>query len=311
MKKTIVISIIAVFVTGCNEANQKRKPFASTDLKLGMQFSQVEQICNGTMELVSSETIPDSNGCSKTIYRMWPNETKTPIGIRCIAGTPSAVWAGGKDIRPYLLTFTTYPPLTKEDVDKLIELGKIDPNNQETAYKVFVGFVYNPLVDARIDTEGYQRQLAEYQQYLANWQKITEQRQPPTVLHLDTQPVIIQQFDNSLGAININKYNPNSLANPYGAGSPYKSDGLMNPYSQYGSPYSNKSWRNPYATDAPKLYDSQGNYRGKLSSNPYDPESTSNPYGRYGSRYSPDSINNPYGTGNPYSNEPIFVIPSP
>ncbi|OHB52960.1 MAG: hypothetical protein A2Y10_19690 [Planctomycetes bacterium GWF2_41_51] len=131
------------------------------------------------------------------------------------------------------------------------------------------------------------------------------------MLHLDTQPVIIQQFDNSLGAININKYNPNSLANPYGAGSPYKSDGLMNPYSQYGSPYSNKSWRNPYATDAPKLYDSQGNYRGKLSSNPYDPESTSNPYGRYGSRYSPDSINNPYGTGNPYSNEPIFVIPSP
>lgn len=81
-----------------------------------------------------------------------------------------------------------------------------------------------------------------------------------------------------------NQFDPNCLSNPYGAGSPYKADGLMNPYSRYGSPYSNQSWRNPYATDAPKLYDSNGNYRGKLSSNPYDPDSTSNPYGRYGSQ---------------------------
>lgn len=105
-------------------------------------------------------------------------------------------------------------------------------------------------------------------------------------------------------------YDPNCIDNPYGAGSPYKSDGLMNPYSQYGSPYSNKSWTNPYATDAPKLYDSQGNYRGRLSTNPYDQDSVSNPYGRYGSPYSQDSINNPFGAGNPYSNEPIYVFPS-
>lgn len=105
-------------------------------------------------------------------------------------------------------------------------------------------------------------------------------------------------------------YDPSCLDNPYGAGSPYKADGLMNPYSQYGSKYSNRSWRNPYATDAPKLYDSQGNYRGRLSANPYDPDSTSNPYGRYGSKYSPDSINNPYGAGNPYSTDPFYVAPS-
>ena len=43
-------------------------------------------------------------------------------------------------------------------------------------------------------------------------------------------------------------------------------------------------------TDAPRLYDEQGNYRNKLSANPYDPDSTSNPYGRYGSPFSPDSI---------------------
>ena len=109
----------------------------------------------------------------------------------------------------------------------------------------------------------------------------------------------------SAPATSFGRYDPNSLSNPYGAGSPYKADGLMNPYSQY----SNKSWTNPYAKDAPKLHDSSGRYLGRFSSNPYDPDSTSNPYGRYGSKYSPDSINNPYGAGNPYSTSPKFVSP--
>ncbi len=104
-----------------------------------------------------------------------------------------------------------------------------------------------------------------------------------------------------LGNLSANPYGANSTTNPYSqAGSPYSSDSINNPYGRYGSPYSNESATNPYATDAPKLYDSQGNYRGKLSSNPYDPDSVSNPYGRYGSKYSPDSINNPYGAGSPY-----------
>ena len=81
-------------------------------------------------------------------------------------------------------------------------------------------------------------------------------------------------------------YDSNRLDNPYGAGNPYKSDELNNPYSPYGSPYSNKSRNKPYATDAPKLYDGQSNYSGRLSANPYDPDSTSNPYGKYGSKYS-------------------------
>jgi len=104
-------------------------------------------------------------------------------------------------------------------------------------------------------------------------------------------------------------YDPRCINNPYGAGSPYNPDSVNNPYGPYGSPYSNKSANNPYATDAPKLFDSDGNYRGRLSSNPYDPDSTSNPYGRYGSPYSPDSINNPYGAGNPYNPDPIYVVP--
>jgi len=105
-------------------------------------------------------------------------------------------------------------------------------------------------------------------------------------------------------------YDPRCVNNPYGAGSPYNPNSINNPYGPYGSPYSKKSANNPYATDAPKLYDSAGNYRGRLSANPYDPDSTSNPYGRYGSRYSPDSINNPYGAGNPYNPNPIYVVPS-
>lgn len=110
-------------------------------------------------------------------------------------------------------------------------------------------------------------------------------------------------------AINTTQYDPNSLSNPYGAGSPYKVDGLMNPYSKYASKYSDQSWTNPYATNAPKLFDQNGKYLGKFSSNKYDPESISNPYGKYGSQYSPDSINNRYGAGNPYSNSKIYVVP--
>jgi hypothetical protein len=40
-------------------------------------------------------------------------------------------------------------------------------------------------------------------------------------------------------------YDPNCLNNPHGADSPYKPDGLTNPYSPYDSPYSDKSWTNP------------------------------------------------------------------
>jgi hypothetical protein len=107
-----------------------------------------------------------------------------------------------------------------------------------------------------------------------------------------------------LGRYSANPYGPESTSNPYSeAGSPYSSKSINNPYGQYGSPYSSKSATNPYAYDAPRLYDSQGNYRGRLSSNPYDPESVSNPYGRYGSPYSSESIKNPYGAGSPYRSD--------
>jgi hypothetical protein len=103
-----------------------------------------------------------------------------------------------------------------------------------------------------------------------------------------------------LGDLSANPYAPNSTANPYGGGSPFSNNSVTNQFSPYGSPFSNQSATNPFATDAPRLYDQGGNYRGKLSANPYDSDSVSNPYGRYGSPYSPDSLNNPYGAGSPY-----------
>jgi hypothetical protein len=104
-----------------------------------------------------------------------------------------------------------------------------------------------------------------------------------------------------LGNYSANRNDPNSTGNAFGAGSAYNPNSINNPHGRYGSIHSNSSANNSYATDAPKLYDSEGNYRGRLSSNPYDPDSISNPFGRYGSRFSPDSVNNPYGAGNPYA----------
>ena len=130
-------------------------------------------------------------------------------------------------------------------------------------------------------------------------------------LSLSTVPLAVFFSLASGIAAAICPFDQNCLDNPFGAGSPFKADGLMNPYSEYGSRFSNKSWTNPYATDAPKLYDSQGSYRGRLSSNPYDPDSTANAFGRYGSKYSPDSLNNPYGAGNTFNLSPVYVVPSP
>ena len=80
-----------------------------------------------------------------------------------------------------------------------------------------------------------------------------------------------------IGNLSVNEYDPNSIANQFGRGSPYSSNSITNPFGVYGSPYSNHSATNPYATEAPRLYDQQGTSRGTLSTNQYDPDSVSNP----------------------------------
>ena len=110
-------------------------------------------------------------------------------------------------------------------------------------------------------------------------------------------------------AFGICPYDLNCINNPYGAGNPHKVDGLMNPYSLYGSPYSNRSWTNPFATEPPMIFDRYGNYRGRLSTNPFHPDSISNPFGRYGNPYSYENLMRRYGVGIPFSTEEFYIVP--
>lgn len=103
-----------------------------------------------------------------------------------------------------------------------------------------------------------------------------------------------------IGQFGGNEFNYNSTKNEFRAGSPFRLNGRNNSFGVYGSETSNLSARTPYARNGPKLYDNQGNYRGKLSANEFDPESIWNPYGRYGNPFSPDSINNPFGAVNEF-----------
>ena len=97
-----------------------------------------------------------------------------------------------------------------------------------------------------------------------------------------------------LGNTSANKYDPDSINNPYGIyGSKYSPDSVNNPYGRFGSKYSPTSANNPYAMDTPQLVEKKGDQelyeellniindgknRGKLSANKYDPNSIENPY---------------------------------
>lgn len=62
-----------------------------------------------------------------------------------------------------------------------------------------------------------------------------------------------------------NKYDPNSINNPYGKyGSQYSPNSVRNPYGQYGSQYSTQSPNNPYTTHRPTVYDRTGRKVGTL-----------------------------------------------
>jgi len=121
--------------------------------------------------------------------------------------------------------------------------------------------------------------------------------------------VFILAFGFELQGQTLSRYQYESLLNPYGAGSIYRSDGYMNPYSRNGSRYSDESWTNPYASSPPRLYSRSSGYRGEWSSNRYSSDSTSNPYGRYGNRYSSESPLNRY-SGESYLERPLYVFPS-
>ena len=111
-------------------------------------------------------------------------------------------------------------------------------------------------------------------------------------------PLIAHAED--LGTLNANEIDPNLLPDPFGTGNPSDPNSVTNELGPYGNPYSPSSATNFEAINAPRLYDQEGNDRGRLSVKPYDREWVSNPYGRYGNPYSPDSLNNQFGAGNLY-----------
>lgn len=50
-----------------------------------------------------------------------------------------------------------------------------------------------------------------------------------------------------LGNLNSNRFDPNSVSNPFGQyGSRYAPNSINNPFGTYGSPYSPSGVRNPY-----------------------------------------------------------------
>ena len=78
-------------------------------------------------------------------------------------------------------------------------------------------------------------------------------------------PQIFSPDGTYLGNLNSNRYDSNSVSNPYGRyGSQYSADSINNPYGQYGSPYSPNSANNPYASpqNTPRIIVPQTGYQG-------------------------------------------------
>lgn len=114
--------------------------------------------------------------------------------------------------------------------------------------------------------------------------------------------VFSQQY---LGQLSKNPYNPKPKVNFFAQFD--EQDESTNFFSQFDEKKRTTTYSNPFTGEEitntysePTLYDSAGNYRGRLSEDKYSLDSISNPYGRYGSEYSLESINNPYGAGSEY-----------
>jgi hypothetical protein len=178
MKKTITIAVIAVFVAGCGE-QQKQKSFNIHDLKLGMQKYEVEKICNGSLEFIATETIPDSNSYSKITYRMWPNKASGLFEqIVSMSAAGDALVRAGKDTKPYQLTFIVAPPFTKKQCEQVIEQEKITDPNKILFIRAFEGYCFEKLIGVSQDMEMINLQnLEQINQNLEQMQMQNFQRQ--------------------------------------------------------------------------------------------------------------------------------------
>ena len=309
---TIPVGVVAFYqkeTRDLNHASQTSTPAVLTDAQVGITNGLYDDLPTQPSTTAKAGLYDDL--IPKAQLPDFGPETTLPNGL------PAGAWASTLEpvaLHPGLFRDPATHKLCRIENGKIFEetdtFADLSPEMRLNVARIQLEMAQRHAEEAA-DFERRQAELAERTKainayYDAKQQQSVDTYNASVAERTLPSPVVVSPLPTSFTS-----YDPNSIANPYGAGSPYKADGLMNPYSQYGSPYSSKSWRNPYATDTPKLYDSQGNYRGKLSSNPYDPDSTANPYGRYGSKYSPDSINNPYGLGSPYNTQPIYVVPSP
>lgn len=92
---------------------------------------------------------------------------------------------------------------------------------------------------------------------------------PSALDYLEGAEVVAADGRN-LGVITRNVYNTRSIANPFGAGSPYDPASINNPYGTYGNPYSILSPFNPYTATPPRIV-RQGVNLGWLTKNSYLP----------------------------------------
>lgn len=89
-----------------------------------------------------------------------------------------------------------------------------------------------------------------------------------------------------LGNVNRNRFDTDSLVNPYGSyGSRYSSESIFNKYSQFGSPYGSESPYNRFSS-APPMFVKDGHTLGYLTVNQY-----------LSPRIDPDEFINWLGTG--------------
>ncbi len=79
-----------------------------------------------------------------------------------------------------------------------------------------------------------------------------------------------KSHDVYLGCLNCDKYDSNSVWNPFGNyGSKYNSYSIWNRYGNYGNKYSDTSPWNGYASNPPVVVDKQGNFYGYFTVNTY------------------------------------------
>jgi len=75
-----------------------------------------------------------------------------------------------------------------------------------------------------------------------------------TSAHAGPPILVDRQTGKYLGTLSNNRYDPDSVSNPYGQyGSRYSPNSINNPYGQYGSQYSPDSANNPYAINPPAI----------------------------------------------------------